>query len=60
MRFVAAVCLLLPFAMTAQTPNTYVGSTTCRTCHPDVWLNFSRNPHYKSIASGKEPAEKTG
>src|SRR5712671_398402 len=38
----------------------FVGSTTCRTCHPDVWLNFYRNPHYKSVASGKEPPEKTG
>ena len=27
---------------------------------PDVWLNFYKNPHYKSIASGKEPPERTG
>jgi DmsE family decaheme c-type cytochrome len=25
-----------------------------------VWVNFYKNPHYKSIASGKEPPEKTG
>ncbi len=38
----------------------YVGSAVCKTCHPDVWLNFYRNPHYKSIAIGKEPPERTG
>ena len=59
-RFAAVLCFFLPLLGTAQTPNTYVGSTPCRTCHPDVWLNFNKNPHFKSIASGKEPAEKTG
>jgi DmsE family decaheme c-type cytochrome len=38
----------------------FVGSNTCKTCHADMWLNFYRNPHHKSIASGKEPEEKTG
>jgi DmsE family decaheme c-type cytochrome len=38
----------------------YVGSAVCKTCHADVWFNFYRNPHYKSVASGKEPPEKTG
>ena len=38
----------------------YVGSNVCKTCHPDVWLKFYKNPHFKSIASGKEPPEKTG
>jgi DmsE family decaheme c-type cytochrome len=32
----------------------------CKACHPDVWANFYKNPHYKSIASGKEPPERTG
>ncbi|HEY3826332.1 MAG TPA: DmsE family decaheme c-type cytochrome [Bryobacteraceae bacterium] len=56
--------LLLPAGerlqgQTAQKPaNQYVGSEVCKTCHADVWLNFYRNPHYKSIASGKSaPAE---
>lgn len=61
--------LLLPVALcaqgtTPQTPsggtNNYVGSAVCRTCHPDVAQNFFRNPHYKSVASGKEAPEKTG
>jgi DmsE family decaheme c-type cytochrome len=47
----------LPFLLSAQS---YVGSAVCKTCHPDVWLNFYKNPHYKSIASGKEQPERTG
>jgi DmsE family decaheme c-type cytochrome len=37
-----------------------VGSNACKTCHADVWLNFYKNPHFKSLASGKEPPDKTG
>jgi len=50
-------------AMTAQaqTPSAgFIGSNVCKTCHPDIWQNFFKNPHYKSIASGREPAERTG
>src|SRR5262245_17346129 len=43
----------------AQTSN-FVGSNACRTCHADVWFNFYKNPHFKSLASGKEPPERTG
>lgn len=38
----------------------FVGSNVCRSCHPDIWLNFYKNPHYKTIALGKEPPERTG
>jgi len=38
----------------------YVGNNVCRICHPDIWFNFYKNPHYKSIASGKEPPARTG
>jgi len=38
----------------------YVGSTVCKTCHADIWFNFYKNPHYKSIASGDQPPEVTG
>ncbi|MFN0166398.1 MAG: DmsE family decaheme c-type cytochrome [Bryobacteraceae bacterium] len=38
----------------------FAGSTVCRACHPDVWLNFFKNPHYKSIAAGNLPKDKTG
>ncbi len=40
--------------------NDYVGSEVCRTCHSDIWSNFYRNPHFKSVASGKEAPENTG
>jgi DmsE family decaheme c-type cytochrome len=60
--------LVLPMALAGQTTsskpgpstNHYVGSETCKTCHPDVWQNFYKNPHYKSIASGKETPAHTG
>lgn len=38
----------------------FVGSNVCKTCHADIWLNFYKNPHFKSIASGKETPEHTG
>lgn len=38
----------------------YVGSNVCRTCHPNVYSTFFRNPHYKSIASGRETPSNTG
>jgi DmsE family decaheme c-type cytochrome len=38
----------------------YIGSTICRDCHADIWKSFNRNPHFKSIASGKETPENTG
>jgi DmsE family decaheme c-type cytochrome len=68
----AVVLLLsLPFAAAAaqtqagpvSTPpagSGYVGSNVCRTCHADIWQNFYKNPHFRSIASGKEPPERTG
>ncbi|MBM3812168.1 MAG: DmsE family decaheme c-type cytochrome [Acidimicrobiia bacterium] len=57
--------LLLPIAGIlragqASASQSYVGSSACKTCHADVWLNFYKNAHYKSLASGKEPPEKTG
>jgi DmsE family decaheme c-type cytochrome len=38
----------------------FVGSEVCRTCHPDVWMNFYKNPHYKSIAAANLGPERTG
>jgi DmsE family decaheme c-type cytochrome len=59
---------LLPLLLAGQTApnqsktggNQYVGSETCKTCHADVTLNFYKNAHYKSIASGKEIPAHTG
>ena len=38
----------------------YAGSEACRTCHSNLYNTFFRNPHYKSLASGKEAPENTG
>jgi DmsE family decaheme c-type cytochrome len=38
----------------------FVGSNICKGCHQDVWMNFYKNPHFKSLASGTEPPDKTG
>ena len=37
----------------------YAGNTECKTCHQDIWSSFYKNPHFKSLASGKEPPELT-
>ncbi len=59
-----ALALTVLFALSGpaqqQPSNTYVGSTACKTCHPDVWSKFYKNPHFKSIASGTEKPENTG
>jgi DmsE family decaheme c-type cytochrome len=60
--------LFTPIAALSQTapsvgspaPGGYVGSAVCKGCHPDVWLNFPKNPHFKSVASGKETPAHTG
>src|SRR3989440_4334904 len=51
--------VFLPAAY-AQTAGGFAGSSVCKTCHADIWLNFYKNPHFKSIASGKETPEHTG
>jgi len=56
--------LLLAFVAApvfSQTPSgAFVGSTVCKTCHPDVWFRFYKNAHFKSVASEKEKPENTG
>src|SRR5260370_12903642 len=55
------VFLFVAMAAGAQTPGGgFVGSEVCKTCHSDVWFNFYKNPHYKSIAAGDLPPERTG
>jgi DmsE family decaheme c-type cytochrome len=53
------VCVFL-FGWVAMAAPNYVGSAPCKTCHPDIVASFNRNPHYKTIASGNEPPERTG
>jgi DmsE family decaheme c-type cytochrome len=65
LRGFSVLILFLPALLDAQTqpPSSasgFVGSNVCRSCHPDVWANFYKNPHYQSVASGKEAPERTG
>lgn len=55
----AFLVLLTPLLLAGQ-PNHFVGSEVCKRCHPDVWLNFYKNLHFKSIAAGNVAPEKTG
>lgn len=50
--------LLLTGSAAGQTAakNSYVGSAVCRTCHPDVWSTFYKNPHYKTIPLAAQKA----
>ena len=45
---------------TPQPVNHFIGSDQCGLCHVDVYKSFYRNPHYKSIAAGNTPPDKTG
>src|SRR4029453_8112949 len=59
--FAIALLLLTALGASAQAPATgYVGSEVCKTCHSDIWFNFYKNPHFKSIAAGNLPPERTG
>lgn len=53
--------LLAAVPLAAQSPSAsgYTGSEVCRTCHPAVWLNFPKNPHFPPLAAA-QPAEGAG
>jgi DmsE family decaheme c-type cytochrome len=51
------VCLL---TIPGRAQNSFVGGEACQRCHSDVWSDFYKNPHFKSVAGGKEPPERTG
>jgi DmsE family decaheme c-type cytochrome len=56
MNLLRALLLVSPALLAAD----YAGSQACKTCHPDIWSTFYKNPHFKSLASGKESEENTG
>ncbi len=57
----AAGAMLLEAAdVPKPTSDGYVGHLVCRGCHPDVWQNFYKNPHFKSVAAGNVAKELTG
>lgn len=47
-------------AVVRANPADFAGAQACKTCHPSEFKVFYRNPHFKSIASGKEPPDVTG
>jgi DmsE family decaheme c-type cytochrome len=56
-----------PQSATPQAPQTtpaaaagYVGGDVCKTCHADIWAFFYKNAHFRSIAMGKTPPDRTG
>jgi DmsE family decaheme c-type cytochrome len=51
------VCLA---SAAAAVPAGYAGNDACKLCHSEIWKGFYKNPHFKSIASGKEPPDRTG
>lgn len=57
--FQAAVAVAQTTPQPESSSKGYVGSNACRTCHSDMWFNFFRNPHFKSIAAEGTPPEKT-
>jgi len=44
----------------AGAQNGFAGSEACKMCHDDVWSGFNRNPHFKSVALGREKPEHAG
>lgn len=44
----------------AVKPGGFVGSQVCRTCHPDIWSTFYKNPHQKSLVDARLGPEKQG
>ena len=56
------LCLGIVSPLSAQQADAdgYIGSEMCQACHPDVAQGFNRNPHFKSLASGKLVPAKTG
>jgi DmsE family decaheme c-type cytochrome len=56
MRWLLAVAAFCLPAFAAD----YVGNDVCKNCHANIWSAFYKNPHYKSIASGKAAPENTG
>src|ERR1700722_14111645 len=56
MTLLRALLLISPAAFAAD----YAGSQACKTCHPDILSSFYKNPHSKTVPSGKETNENSG
>ncbi len=56
----AAFAPLLALGQELEPGQQFLGNQICQGCHPQVWDDFHRNPHFKSVASGKEDQANTG
>jgi len=56
------LCLLLfvLLSATVEAEPTFAGSAACRTCHPNIVVNYFRNPHFKTQTMDGQPPEKSG
>lgn len=58
---VLILALAAPHALgQREASSPYAGSEPCRVCHPAVWLNFPKNPHFKSLAAADPQPESAG
>lgn len=56
LRSAAWLVLVMAGGIAAAAPQ-YAGSTACRTCHPNVLMDFYKNPHAKPMQAGAGPNE---
>ena len=59
-RALIGTCLLMLSAGMAIAAPSYLGSAVCRSCHPNIWLNFYKNAHARTMQSGEAPPDKEG
>lgn len=57
---IAGVPALLLSVCCANAQPSYVGSAVCRGCHPNIAVDFFRNPHAKSLVPASTAPEKSG
>jgi DmsE family decaheme c-type cytochrome len=55
-------CLLLaaPAFVRGNLAPEYAGDAACRACHPNVWLNFYKNPHARTQQTGRSTPGASG
>ncbi len=54
-------CLLAAqFSFLAGAAPAFTGSAACRTCHPNITVDFFRNPHFKTQVRNDEPPDRAG
>jgi DmsE family decaheme c-type cytochrome len=47
-------------AVADKSPEKYAGTEACKTCHEDVYNNFGKSPHWKTLLDKRDGAPKQG